>query len=120
MIATLAILAAEIELAPATPVSAIDFTWLFVKMLLFLGVICIAALIILKFLVPRMGFMKRLTRDGFAKVIARQVIEPRKHLYLVKIGEKYLVIGTADHGINLITELARGEVAGLGIKGMGD
>ena len=53
-------------------------------------------------------------------MIARQAIEPRKHLYLVKIGKRYLVIGTADHGINPIVELTEGEAMGLGIKGVGE
>jgi flagellar biogenesis protein FliO len=120
VLAILTVLAAEVETVPATPSGAIDFTWLFVKMLLVLAVICIGAIVVLKFVAPRTRFMKRLTRGGFAKVLQRQVLEHGKALYLVEMGKRYFVIGTSDHGISPIAELSPDEVRELDVKGVGE
>lgn len=114
------VLAAEVETVPATSSSAIDFTWLFVKMLLVLAIVCIGAVVILKYVAPRTRFMKRLTRGGFAKVLQRQALEHGKQLYLVEIGKRYFVIGTSDHGINPVAELGLDDVRKLEIKGVGE
>jgi flagellar biogenesis protein FliO len=100
---------AQIPTVPATQGTAMDFTWLFIKMLLILGIVCVAAVLVLKYVVPQIGFVGRLRPKGFFTIHARQLIEPRKSLYLVGIGKRYLVIGTADHGISALAELTEGE-----------
>ena len=120
MLSILGILAAEMETVQATPSSAIDFTWLFVKMLLVLAIICAGAVVVLKFIAPRTRFMRRLTRGGFAKVLQRQALEHGKQLYLVEMGKRYFVNGTSDHGINPIAELSQDDLRKLDIKGVGE
>lgn len=105
----IALLSAVVPTVPATPGTAVDFTWLFLKMLLILGIVCILAILILRYAVPQVGFLRRLNQGRFFTVRARQGLEPRKALYLVEIGKRYLVIGAADHGISLITELPAAE-----------
>lgn len=95
----------EIPTVAATPESTMDFTWLFIKMLLVLGIVTVAAILILKYAVPRIGIMKRFQRGRHFDVLGRHVLEPGKSLYLVKTGGRYLVIGAAESGINLLTEL---------------
>lgn len=109
MLLLITILAAEIPTIPATPGNAVDFTWLFFKMLLVLGIVCISAVLLLRYAVPHVGFLRKLNQGKFFSVRARQVLEPRKTLYIIQLGKKYLVIGAADHGINLITELSSTE-----------
>ena len=105
----LAILLA-IPTEPATSSSAVDFTWLFIKMLLVLAIVSIAAVLILKYAVPHVG--KSLHKGQYFHVLGRYTLEPKKSLYLVNVGKRYLVIGTAEHGINLITEVSREEAEG--------
>lgn len=93
---------------PATPSTAVDFTWLFIKMLLVLAIVSIVALLILKYAVPRFG--KSFQKGRYFSVLARYTLEPRKSLYLIHIGKRYLVIGSSDHAINLITEVSKEEV----------
>ena len=111
MIAFLAILLA-VPTEPATPSTAVDFTWLFIKMLLVLVIVSVAAILLLKYAVPRFGFFKPFQKGSYFTVLGRYVLEPKKSLYLVNIGKRYLVIGTADHGINLITEISKEEAEG--------
>ncbi len=108
MIALISLLA-QVPTVPATPSSAVDFTWLFLKMLLILGIVCIFAVLLLKYAVPRVSFLQRLNQGKFFTVRARQAIEPRKMLYVIELGKRYLVLGVSDHAINLIAELGRDE-----------
>ena len=102
-------LLAQIETVPATGETAVDFTWLFVKMLLVLGIVTVGAVLILKYAVPHIGVMKRFQQGRYFTVLGRYLLEPRKSLYLVNIGKRYLVIGVADHGISLVTEISEEE-----------
>jgi flagellar biosynthetic protein FliO len=112
MISVLNILNA-IPTEAATSSSAVDFTWLFVKMLLVLAIVSIFAVLLLKYAVPRFGFFKPFHQKGrYFTVLGRYALEPKKSLYLVNIGKRYLVIGTADHGISLITEISKEEAEG--------
>lgn len=110
MIATL--LTSAIVTEAATEAGAVDFTWLFIKMLGVLVVVCVTAIIFLKYVLPRLGITRGGQRGRFFKVHGRYQLEPRKALYVVEVGGRYLVIGCADHGINLVTELSAEEAAG--------
>lgn len=102
----------QITTVPATSGSTVDFTWLFIKMLFVLGIVTVAAILVLKYAVPRIGIMKRFQHGKHFNVLGRHALEPGKSLCLVKAGNKYLVIGVAEHGISLVTELDRKEVEG--------
>jgi flagellar biosynthetic protein FliO len=108
----LMLLTASISTEAATPENAVDFTWLFVKMLLVLVIVCVSAIIFLKYILPRLGIARGNHRGRYFKVHGRYQLEPRKSLYVVEVGGRYLVIGSADHGINLITELSPEEAMG--------
>lgn len=114
MLGILLLIAAKVPTVPATPESAVDFTWLFIKMLFILGLVSILALLILKYGMPRTAFYKRLQQGSICKIKARQAIEPRKSLYLVELGKRYLVLGVTDHAINQIVELNEEEANKLG------
>ncbi len=105
-----------IQTQAATPGAGIDFTWLFIKMLLLLIVICALAIVLLKYVAPKLGVFKPMQKGGYFKVLGRYQLEAKKALYLVNIGQKYLVLGVADHGINLLTEISRQEAESRGAK----
>ncbi len=102
----------QIETVPATGSNAVDFTWLFIKMLLVLGIVSVFAVLMLKYVTPRVGLLKRFQNDKYFRVLGRYMLEPRKSLFMVETGGRYLVIGTSDHGISLITELSKEEAVG--------
>ncbi|MFH1829437.1 MAG: flagellar biosynthetic protein FliO [Pseudomonadota bacterium] len=113
MLSILLLTAAKVQTVPATAESAVDFTWLFIKMLFILGFVSILAVLILKYGVPRTAFYKRFQQGSLFNIKARQAIEPRKLLYLVEIGKRYLVLGVTDHAINTIAELSEDEAKEL-------
>jgi flagellar protein FliO/FliZ len=104
------LLSTAIPTEAATPSSAVDFTWLFIKMVLVLSIVCICAILFLKYVMPRTGLVRAVQKGRYFTVMGRYQLESRKALYLVEVGGRYFVIGSADHGINLITELSGEEV----------
>ncbi len=117
MLAVIAIIAAKVETVAATPESAVDFTWLFIKMLFVLGIVTVLAVLILKYGVPRTAFYKRLSKGSLFRVISRQYVAPRKALYLVEISGRYMLLGVTDHAITPVTEISKEEAARLGAGG---
>lgn len=114
MLASIALLAAavtEIEMVPATSETAMDFTWLFLKMLFILGAVTILAVLILKYGIPRTSFYKRMSKGRLFRVITMQHVAPRKSLYLVEICNKFMLLGVTDHAITPVLELSKEEVA---------
>lgn len=108
MIALISLLIA-IETVPASDGSAVDFTWLFLKMLFMLGIVTILAILILKYAVPQLGLMKRFQKGNYFRILGRYNLEPRRSLYLITVGGRYFVLGSSDHGVGLITELSERE-----------
>ena len=88
----------------------IDFTWLFVKMLLALVVTVVAALIVLRYVVPNLSWTKKLQQNAYFRMLARFGLGPKHTLYLVKIGKKNLVLGTSESGIDKMLELSDEEL----------
>ena len=98
-----------------------DFTWLFVKMLAGLILVLGLALVFMRFVLPRtqLGPLSRLSRfnrsrgSDWARVLDIVRIDPHRSLYLVKIVERYFVLGTGggtgENSLNLITELSATE-----------
>ena len=101
----------QIQTVPATGEGALDFTWLFIKMIAALIVVCIFAVVILKYVAPRMGLFKRFSGGKYIELIARQSLDQRKHLYVVRVGDRYALVGSSDHGVNLVMELKEEDVA---------
>lgn len=88
-----------------------DFTTLFLQMLLALVVVCVAAVLILKYLVPRLSWAKKWQGHDRFEIISRFNIDPKHALFLVKVHRRFLLLGSSDSGLSLIKELEEGEIA---------
>lgn len=104
-----ALLLASVPTVPATPTSMVDFTWTFLKMFAALGAVSVLAILVLKCFVPKLGLTKRFQRSKYFHILGRAPLEPKKSLYLVQCGERYFILGVADAGINVISEISRDE-----------
>ena len=47
------------------------------------------------------------------KIVGRTFLSPKQSLFLVKIGQRYTVLGVSDQNINAITELTKEEASGF-------
>lgn len=102
----------QIPLSPVTESTAIDFTWLFVKMIIALVAVCLFAVLVLRYLVPKIGLFKRYSANRYVEIIARQPLDHRKNLYIIKVGQKYALVGASDQSVNMIMELKKEDVEG--------
>lgn len=98
----------SIATVPADASTTVDFTWLFVKMLAVLGVVIVLAVVIMKYLAPKM----RSKMGGYFDVLGRQALEGKKSLYFIKVLERYFVLGVSENAINKIAEIDKSEVEG--------
>lgn len=103
-----ALLAGQAAAAPASaPVGEGygELLWMSIGLLAAIGVIAVVA-------VRLFGGGRTLRRGsggGLLEVIARQPLEPRRSLYVVRVGERRLLVGTSELGVTMLTELEGGE-----------
>lgn len=95
----------------AIPVgSGVDFTWLFLKMLFLLGAVCVAAVLILKYLVPTKLQTRWKGHNDMLKPLARLPLSPKSQLWVVQAGKRYFMIGASDAGVQLMSELNESDI----------
>lgn len=78
------------------------------RVVFILGLLCVGLYYILKYVAKnREG---RLPVRGEMNVLSSLILGPNKQLQIVEVSGQLLVLGVADHGINLITEISDPEV----------
>ena len=76
----------------------------YVKLMLVLAGIVALAYATLRFWLPRLSGLQQMPK-GPIQVVARLPLEPRKNLYIVKAGSEYLLVGTAENSVHMISAL---------------
>ena len=82
-----------------------DFTSLFLTVSVVMVLICLAAFAILKWVLPRLVRSPLRRKDSLVQVIAHYGLAPRQALYVIKVGNRYLAVGSSDKGLSLLTAL---------------
>ena len=73
--------------------------------LLVLGLVCLAAWVIVRFGARR--WLSPRGASGGLDVVARVPLEPRRSLYVVEVAGKTLLVGTSEMGLSVLSELDR-------------
>ena len=89
--------------------AAASYGDLLVTSLLVLGVVCVAAYVLVR-LVGRFLATGRVRGAHLLDVIARMPLEPRRSLYVVEVAGKTLLVGTSEMGLSVLSELDRTQV----------
>ena len=87
-----------------------DFTWLFIQMLATLAVVCIVAVLILRFVLPKLSWARKWQKTGNFELVDRFGLDYKRALYLVRVGKKHLVLGGTDQNLSLLTEISHEEL----------
>lgn len=87
-----------------------DFTSLFLSVSIALVLICFVAFAVLKWVLPRMVRAPFARKDGLIHIVARYALAPRQAIYLLKVGKKYVLLGSSDKGLSLLTPLDEGDL----------
>jgi flagellar protein FliO/FliZ len=90
--------------APAADTVAVGSGYgeMLVGSLLVLGLVCLAAWVIVRVGARRMWGPRT---AGVLDVVARVPLEPRRSLYVVEVGGKTLLVGTSEMGLTVLSEL---------------
>lgn len=81
-----------------------DFTWLFVKMVIGLMLVVGLALFLFRYVIPRTRLGRRRSA-AWASLEDIVHLDPQRSLYLVKILERYFVLGATEQNLQVITEI---------------
>lgn len=83
----------------------VDFTWVFIKMLAALVVVCVVAILLLRYGAPYLSLRGRGPKQSPFELLARFSLEHRRALYLMRIEGKRYVLGASEGGITKLAEL---------------
>jgi flagellar protein FliO/FliZ len=81
----------------------------YIGVLLALGGVLLLAYVLLRIGLPRL-FGMRTSSGGPIQVVARYPLEPKKTLYLLRIGTQVFLIGTSESQVQFLTSLAADNV----------
>lgn len=90
--------------------SSVDFTWMFVKVILVLAFVCLIAFAVIKYILPKASFIKQ-GHDSQIELVERFALEPRKSLYILKVGSRFLLLGTSENTLSPLMELSRKDLS---------
>src|SRR5262245_56940576 len=92
--------------APEAAAQAVDgggYGGLLVTTVLLLVAVCVVAYVVVRLL--RRGLEGRAVGEQVVTVVARVPLEPRRSLYVVRVGGRTLLLGASEMGLGLVTEL---------------
>ncbi len=84
--------------------SGYNFTYLFVKVVIAMIVVCLGAIAAIKYLFPRVHFIKK-QQDSRIEILERFTLEPKKNLYLIQVGTKTALIGVTENSMQPLVEI---------------
>lgn len=88
---------------PLKDIDAINLGMLdYLKLMLVLGLILALAFFVLRVALPRIAGPNNHT-TGAIQVATRYPLEPKKNLYVVRVGEGYFLVGTTESEMHLKT-----------------
>ena len=101
---------------PAKEVGALNFGVLeYLKLVLVLALILVLAFVVLRMVLPRIAGARTL-EPGAIQVAARYPLEPKKNLYVIRVGEDYFLVGTTESGMHYLTTLDSGHIEAVLVK----
>lgn len=84
---------------------------MFIAVTITMVLVCVLAWVIIKWLFPKMIRNPLTRKGGPIRILARYALEPRKAIYILKIGEKYLALASGDRVFTVLAELTETDLA---------
>ena len=89
--------------------SSLDYSWMFMKVMAAMVLVCVGALLVIKYLLPRTHFVRR-AQDSRIEIVERFTLEPKKNLYILKVAKKLILLGTTENSLSSLLELDEPEL----------
>jgi flagellar protein FliO/FliZ len=87
----------------AAPTGPLVSTWDFVRMLIILA--GVVGVIYLLFYLLKRGFRRQLPQNDLIRVLGSRTLSGNRALHLVELGRSVFLVGAAESGISLISEI---------------
>ncbi|HEX5035328.1 MAG TPA: flagellar biosynthetic protein FliO [bacterium] len=84
---------------------SVDFTWLFLKMIFAMIAVIALAIVILRYIVPKLGLHRRGSGRTDLRVVDRIPLDARKSLYVLEVEGRRLLVGASDNHLGLVADL---------------
>ncbi|MCE9625821.1 MAG: flagellar biosynthetic protein FliO [Deltaproteobacteria bacterium] len=85
--------------------SSLDFTWLFLKMVFAMIFVIGLAIVIIRFIIPKLTYNRGASARSDLKIVDRVPLDNRKSLYVLQVEGRRLLVGASEHYVGLIAEL---------------
>ncbi len=82
-----------------------DWTSLFVAVSLVMVLICVLAFVAIRWVFPRMIRSPLGRKNSALQIVGRYALEPRKSVYLLRVGRKHFVVGAGERELHALGEL---------------
>ncbi len=86
-----------------------DTASLIIRMISALAII-LGLMAAIVFLLKKWGGVGTRTNKGYIQVVENRLILPKRHISLIKVAGTYFLIGSTEHGMNLIGTMDREEM----------
>jgi flagellar protein FliO/FliZ len=99
----LALILWQAEVGPEQFQSGTGLLWMFVQTILALGFVCLLAYVVLRVVLPRLH--AGTAGHSMVRVIDRTPLDQRRSLFVVEVTGRWLLLGSSEGGVQLISEL---------------
>lgn len=83
--------------------SDISFFLMLLRTVVVLGLVCGLAYVLFRLILPRLQFSTSTHR--LVRIVDRVALDARRNLYVVEVANRWLLIGSSEAGVQLISEL---------------
>lgn len=88
---------------PLQPVGWVDILWLLIQTLFALAVVCGLAILIFRYILPRLNVVS--FNKSIVRIVDGATLDPRKRLMVIEVAGKYMLIALSESGVQLVSEL---------------
>ncbi len=91
---------------------AIGYGWLMIKMIIVLVIVCVVAVLVLKYMVPKLSLIRHRAQGECITIVSRRSLDPKRHVWIIAVGKRHFLIGSGDAGITCLAELTAQDLGG--------
>ena len=81
----------------------LDIVWLLVQTAIALGIVCGLAILIFRYILPRLNVVS--FNKSIVHVVDGASLDARKRLIVVEVAGKYMLLASSENGVQLVSEL---------------
>lgn len=89
--------------APVPTVGWLDILWLLVQTAIALGLVCGLAVLIFRYILPRLNVVS--FNKSIVNVVDGASLDARKRLIVVEVAGKYMLLALSESGVQMVAEL---------------